>query len=75
LHGAFIQECLLHRMQAVALGEAFNGGDLSLGYIADSRNTGPARLAINQDGTSAALAFAAAILASCQIEMVAQNEE
>jgi hypothetical protein len=75
LHGALIQECLLYRMQAVALGEAFNGGDLPLSRIADSRNTGSAGLAIDQDGASAALAFAAAVLASCQIEMVAQYEE
>jgi hypothetical protein len=75
LHGTLIQECLLHRVQAVALGEAFNGSDLLLGDIADTRDTGSARLAIDQDGTGAALAFAAAVLASCQIEMVAQYEE
>ena len=62
-------------MQAVALREAFDGSDLPLGDIADSRDAGSARLAIDQDGTGAALAFAAAVLASCQIEMVAQDEE
>jgi triacylglycerol esterase/lipase EstA (alpha/beta hydrolase family) len=75
LHGALIQECLLHGMQAVALREAFNSSDLFLGDIADLRNTGSARLAIDQDGTGTALTLAAAIFASCQIEMVAQDEE
>jgi hypothetical protein len=75
LHGALVQECLLDRVQAVALGEAFNGSNLLLGNIADARDAGSARLAIDQDRTSAALAFAAAVLASGQIEMVAQDEE
>jgi hypothetical protein len=75
LHGAFIQECLLHRMKSVASREAFNGSDLPLGDIADSGNTGSARLAIDQYGASSALAFPTPVLASCQIEMVAQNEE
>jgi hypothetical protein len=76
LHGALIKECLLNGMQAVALREAFNSSDLLLGGdIPDSRNAGSARLAIDQDGTGTALAFAAAIFASCQIEMVAQDDE
>jgi hypothetical protein len=75
LHGALIKECLLNGMQAVALREAFNSSDLLLGDIPDSRNARSARLAIDQDGTGTALAFATAIFASCQIEMVAQDEE
>jgi hypothetical protein len=75
LHGALVQERLLYGMQAVALGEAFNGGNLPLRNIADPRDAGPARLAIDQNGTGAALAFAAAILAAGQIEMVAQHEQ
>jgi len=62
-------------MKSVALSEALNGSDLPLGDIADARDAGSARLAIDQYGARAALAFSAAVLASCQIEMVAQNEE
>jgi len=75
LHRALIQKRLLHGMQAVALGEAFNRSDLFLGDIGDTRDAGATGLAIDQDGASAALAFAAAVLAPGQIEMVAQHEE
>jgi hypothetical protein len=75
LHSALIQECLLHWMQAVALSKAFNCGDLLLGdiaYTSDARSTG---LAVDQDSAGSALAFAAAVLAPGQVEMVAQDEQ
>ena len=57
------------------LREAFNGNDLPLGDIANSRDAGSAGLAIDQDGTGSALAFATSVLAAGQIEMVAQDKE
>jgi hypothetical protein len=51
-------------MQAVALGEAFDGRDLFLthgAYQRDARSTGTS---IDQHRTGAALAFAAAVLGS-----------
>jgi len=62
-------------MQAVALGEAFDGSDLLLSYIAHTGNAGASGLAIDQNSTCSALAFAAAILAARKVEVIAQHRQ
>jgi hypothetical protein len=67
LHGALIEECLLHGMQTVALGETFYRRNFLLANVTHVSNAGSPRLAVDQNGAGTALAFAASILASGQI--------
>lgn len=57
------------------MGKTFDGGDLLLGDVTDTSDARAAGLAIDEDRTRAALALAAAVFASRQIEMVAQHEQ
>ena len=65
---------MLQRMQPVASGEAFNCGNLLLSNIPQPRDARAAGLPLNQYRACAALTFAAAILRSGQVEMVAQDK-
>jgi hypothetical protein len=62
-------------MQAAALGEALDGRNFLLGNITHVGNAGSPRLAIDQNSTRTALAFAAAVLAARQIEMISQYHQ
>ena len=62
-------------MQTVTLGQALNGGDLFLRNIADVGNARSTRFAVDQNRAGTALAFAAAIFASRQIEVISQNHQ
>ena len=62
-------------MQLIALSEPFNGRDLLLPYLADASYTGTLRLSIDQHRTGAALALAAPVLASRQVEMLSQHSK
>src|SRR5208282_1397956 len=64
LHCAFIEEGLLDGVEMFAPGQAFDGGDLLAFGGGEREEAGTARLAVNQNGARAALAFAAAVLAS-----------
>src|ERR1017187_9144181 len=60
-------------MELIAMREAFNGGDLPLSDRSHLRNARALGLSVDQDGTGAALTFAAAILGAGQIEVVTQD--
>jgi hypothetical protein len=75
LHRALIKECLLHGMQAVALGETFYRRNFLLANVPQVSNARSPRLAIDQNGAGAALAFAASIFASGQIQMISQYHQ
>jgi hypothetical protein len=75
LHGAFVEKCLLQGMQAVTLGQAFNRGDVFLPYGAYLCDARLARISIDQNGASAALAFPATILTPGEVELLAQHRE
>jgi hypothetical protein len=71
LKGFNIQKSLLDRMQAVSTTQTFNGGDF---LSRDGGNREPARTlgrSVDQNGTSAALPFATAVLGTGQAEVVA----
>ena len=63
----------LHGMELFAVGEAFNRRDLLLRNRSDPGDARSLRFSVNQDGAGAALALAAAVLASRQIKMIAQD--
>jgi hypothetical protein len=75
LHRALIEECLLYGMQAVALGETFYRRNFLLANVTHVGNAGSPRLAIDQDGAGATLAFAASIFTSGQIQMISQHHQ
>ena len=75
LQCAHVPERLLQRVQLAVAREALDGRDLLAGEVADFPLARARRLAIDQDGAGAALAFAAAVLAAGQIEIVAQHAE
>src|SRR5215471_20562183 len=61
LEGFGVQEGLLHRMETAGFLEPFNGNDRFAGGSGDGRDARPAGRAIEQNGASAALAFAATV--------------
>jgi len=63
----------LQRMQAAILRQTFDRGDGLSRYGCDASDTRSHRCAIDQHRTRATLAFAAAILASGEFEIVAQH--
>lgn len=75
LHGFGIKEGLLNAMEAVASGEAFDGGDeLAFGEAGGSEAGGDG-FAVEEDGAGAALAFAAAVLGAGEAEVFAEDVE
>jgi hypothetical protein len=62
-------------MQLIAAGESFNGCNLLRGNGDDLGDAGPLCFSVDQDGAGAALAFSASVLASGQIELLAQSTE
>ena len=75
MHGSRIEKGLLHGGQLAVLLEAFDGCDLLAGRVCDQRLAGVNGLAIHQDGAGAALAFAATVLGSGQVQAIAQDGE
>jgi hypothetical protein len=73
LHGFFGKEGFLERMQVAIFLEPFDRGDLFCGDGADEGDAGTARTAFDENGAGAALAFAAAVLAAGQVELIAKN--
>jgi hypothetical protein len=71
LHRCLCKKGFLQWMQMVALGKAFNRRDLLLTDSAYRGDAGPAGTAIDQDRTGATLSFSTAVLASCQIKLIA----
>ena len=75
LHRAFFQKSLLQRMQVLAAGQALDRGHFAIADDSDLRAAGALRGSVDQDGACAALSFAAAVLCSSEIELVAQDAE
>ena len=75
LQGIFVEKGLLHGVKLIALRQTFNCGDLLLRDRGCFGYARPLRFAVNQYGAGAALAFAASILRTSQIEVLAQNTE
>jgi phenylalanine-4-hydroxylase len=73
LHGIAFDEGLLQRMQLLSLSNTFNRGDLFTRGAGDGRQTRAVRDAIDKNRTGAALAFAATIFGSREIQFFAQN--
>ena len=75
LHRAFFEKGLLDGMELLTLGQTFDGRDLLACGGPNGKHAGTPRLAVNQDGAGAALAFAATVLAPGQIEEFAEDGE
>jgi hypothetical protein len=65
----------LHGMQTAILLEALHGRDLAHADLIDGHRAGARRHAVNQHCASAALSFAAAVLASGQFEIIPQQTQ
>jgi hypothetical protein len=55
--------------------EAFNGGDVSIDRSPERRYAGALWLSVDMNGTSAALANAATVFGSVEVENVAQDPQ
>ena len=75
LHGARIEERLLHRMQLAVLFEALDGGDLAAADGLECRHARTNRCAVHKDRAGAAAPFAASVFRTGQAEIVAENFE
>jgi len=64
LHGPFGQEGLLDGVEAIPLGQAFNGGDAFVRDLGDSGLARGGPFAVDQDRTGATLALAASVFGS-----------
>ena len=66
---------VLHRVQLVAVGQAFDGRDLGAGVHDGEGEAGVNAPAVDQDGAGAALAVVAALLGAGQAQVLAQGVE
>jgi len=73
LEGRLFKERLLQRMEVVAVGYAFNGGDFTAVDFNRKDATGVHNAAIEHDVTGAAVAVAAAFLGAGQLQFVAED--
>src|SRR6185437_13714095 len=63
----------LHRMQLIAFGEAFDGGDAGAVHLGRQHGAALRRIAVDMDDAGAALAGVAADMRSGQSEMLAKK--
>ena len=73
LQAVIVAERRLHRMQLVALGDAFDGGDVGACGLRRQHRAGFHRAAVDMDHAGAALAGVAADMGAGQIEIFAQE--
>ena len=73
LQAVIVAEGRLHRVQFVALGDAFDGGDVGAVGLARQHGAGFDRLAVDMDDAGAALAGVAADMGAGQVEIFAQE--
>jgi hypothetical protein len=73
LHRFLVEERLLHRMELVSSGNAFDGDNLLRADRPSSGDAGSLGFSIDENGAGATLALPAAVLASRQVEMIAQD--
>ena len=75
LHGAGVEKGLLHRRQFAILLQPLDGFDLTIGGRRGDNQTGPHRLAVEQDVARTAESLIAAALGAVQAHLLAQNVE
>lgn len=75
LERALIEKSLLHGMKLAVLFETFDSEDGFSIRVANGKLAGTPRRAVQQNGASAALAFAAAVFGSGKAELLAQGEK
>src|SRR5262249_60043322 len=73
LQPVIVAERRLHRVQVVALGNAFDRGDARSRGLSGQHGAGFYRLAIDVNDTGAALAGVAADMGASQVQMIAQQ--
>ena len=73
LHRAGVDECLLHRMQFIAIGQSFDRGDLGAVGIGGHGDAGVDRLAVKNNRAGAALAGIAAELGAFVVPSVSRR--
>ena len=75
LQRRMLEKLLLNRVQAVALGDAFNGGDLGPFRLRSQHQAGADQAAIDDHRAGTAVASAAAFLGAELADLVAQRVE
>src|SRR5271170_3055467 len=73
LGSAFFEEALLDGVKFFVDGEAFDGGDVGAFGLQDGNQAGVDQVAVDQDGAGSAFAFAAALLGSGEVQILAEN--
>src|ERR1700761_3352922 len=73
LQAVIVAERRLHRMQLVALGDAFDGGDVRVRGLSGQHRAGFHRAAVDMDDASTALAGVATDVSAGQVQIVAQE--
>ena len=73
LQAVIVAERGLHRVQFVAFGNAFDGGDIGAVGLTDQHGAGFDRAAVDMDDTGTALAGVTADMGAGQIQMIAQQ--
>src|SRR4051794_25513854 len=73
LQAVIVAERRLHRVQFVALGDAFDGGDAGARGLSGQHGAGFDRPAVDMDDTGAALAGVAADMGAGQVEVFAEQ--
>jgi hypothetical protein len=75
LEGFGVQESLLYGVEVSFAGEAFDSGDLFASCGGGGEGAGLDGAAVEEDGAGAAGSFAAAVLGSGEVEMIAKKFE
>src|SRR6267154_6538889 len=75
LGSALFEEALLDGMEFFVDDEAFDGGDLGAFCLQDGDEAGVDQFAVDQDGAGSALAFAAALFGSSEVQVFAEDVE
>src|SRR3979411_1142998 len=75
LHGVGLDERFLQRMEAAVLCQSLDGGDIFSCNLGDGRDAGAHRRAVDEHGAGSAMAFATAILAAGEFQLVAEDPE
>ena len=75
LHGVGLDEGFLQRMEAAVLRQPFDGGDFFARDLGHLRDAGAHRRAIDEHGAGSAVAFATAIFAAGEFQLVAEDPE
>ena len=75
LCSALFEEALLDGVEFFVDGEAFDGGDLGAFGLQDGDEAGVDEVAVHQDGAGSALAFAAALFGSGEVQVFAEDVE